>query len=197
MKGERGWKAKFLPVAGELVDLGGWGENDESNFRIAQNRELPRFLQQTVPTFGEGHLTVYCVLDTLQLHPSPSPSHFIADVSVSLANEAERHSFRMKALYQVGRCMHMCVFEDKELYQKTFGDDGKCNRFLRWRIQLLEKGIQQLSFRTRGINSMVHITNLKNYPRPGKRGLRQATKQALAIPEDNHPEFIARKVSLQ
>eukprot|EP01018_Ginkgo_biloba_P003072 Gb_38924 [translate_table: standard] len=100
-----GRKAKFLPVAGELVDLGGWGENDESNFRIAQNRELPRFLRQTVPTFGQGHLTVYRVLDALQLHPSPS--HLIADVLISLANEADRHSFRMKGSLPSG---HMYAY---------------------------------------------------------------------------------------
>eukprot|EP01018_Ginkgo_biloba_P034742 Gb_24818 [translate_table: standard] len=86
------------------------------------------------------------------------------------------------------------VFEDKELYQKTFGDDAKRDRFLRWRIQLLEKGIQQLSFRPGGVNSMVQITDLKNSPGPGKRGLRQATKQALAILQDNYPEFVARKI---
>ncbi|KAH9324480.1 hypothetical protein KI387_004658, partial [Taxus chinensis] len=86
------------------------------------------------------------------------------------------------------------VFQDKELYQKTFGDAEKCDRFLRWRIQLLEKGIQQLSFKPGGINSMVQITDLKNSPGPGKKGLRQATKKALDILQDNYPEFVARKI---
>uniref|UniRef100_A0A0D6R5X4 CRAL-TRIO domain-containing protein n=1 Tax=Araucaria cunninghamii TaxID=56994 RepID=A0A0D6R5X4_ARACU len=86
------------------------------------------------------------------------------------------------------------VFQDKELYQKTFGDAEKCDRFLRWRIRLLEKGIQQLSFKPGGINSMVQITDLKNSPGPGKKGLRQATKKALDILQDNYPEFVARKI---
>eukprot|EP01018_Ginkgo_biloba_P032965 Gb_29964 [translate_table: standard] len=81
----------------------------------------------------------------------------------------------------------------RALYQKTFGDDAKRDRFLRWRIQLLEKGIQQLSFRAGGVNSMVQTTDHKNSPGAGKRGLQQATKQALAILQDNYPEFVARK----
>lgn len=86
------------------------------------------------------------------------------------------------------------VFQDKETYQKSFGDAEKCDRFLRWRIQLLEKGIQQLSFKPGGINSMVQITDLKNSPGPGKKNLRQATQKALDIFQDNYPEFVARKI---
>ena len=87
------------------------------------------------------------------------------------------------------------VFQDKELYQKTFGTEEKRQRFLRWRVQLLEKGIQQLSFSPGGVNSMVQITDLKNSPGPGKKELRQATKQALDLLQDNYPEFVARKVN--
>lgn len=86
------------------------------------------------------------------------------------------------------------VFQDKELYQKTFGTEEKRQRFLRWRVQLLEKGIQQLSFSPGGVNSMVQITDLKNSPGPGKKELRQATKQALDLLQDNYPEFVARKI---
>jgi hypothetical protein len=86
------------------------------------------------------------------------------------------------------------VFQDKELYQKTFGTEEKRQRFLRWRVQLLEKGIEQLSFSPGGVNSMVQITDLKNSPGPGKKELRQATKQALDLLQDNYPEFVARKI---
>eukprot|EP00252_Welwitschia_mirabilis_P001965 TRINITY_DN11931_c0_g1_i1.p1 TRINITY_DN11931_c0_g1~~TRINITY_DN11931_c0_g1_i1.p1 ORF type:complete len:627 (+),score=124.50 TRINITY_DN11931_c0_g1_i1:359-2239(+) len=90
------------------------------------------------------------------------------------------------------------VFQDKELYEKTFGDSEKCDRFLRWRIQLLEKEIvNQLSFKPGGVNSMVQITDLKNSPSPLlNKGLRQVTRQALAILQDNYPEFVARKIFL-
>lgn len=84
------------------------------------------------------------------------------------------------------------AFQNKELYQKTLSDAG--DRFLRWRIQLLEKEIQKLSFNPGGINSMVQITDLKNTPGPAQWGLRQVTKKALAILQDNYPEFVARKI---
>lgn len=84
------------------------------------------------------------------------------------------------------------AFQNKELYLKTINDAG--DRFLRWRIQLLEKEIQKLSFNPGGIHSMVQITDLKNTPGPAKWGLRQVTKKALTILQDNYPEFVARKI---
>ncbi|PKA47962.1 Patellin-3 [Apostasia shenzhenica] len=86
-------------------------------------------------------------------------------------------------------------FQDQELYSKAFGDEKKREKFLRWRIQLLEKGIRQrLGFSPAGICSMVQVTDLKNVLGPGKRELRQATKKALALLQDNYPEFVAKQV---
>lgn len=87
-------------------------------------------------------------------------------------------------------------FQDRELYAKAFGDEEKRQKFLRWRIQFLEKGIkQQLDFSPQGVCTMVQITDLKNVPGPGKKELRQATKKALALLQDNYPEFVAKQVS--
>lgn len=88
------------------------------------------------------------------------------------------------------------VFQDNELYQKTFGDEAKRDKFLRWRVQLLEKGIQQhLSFSPGGISSMVQITDLKNSAATlGKKELKQAADQILTILQDNYPEFVAKKI---
>ncbi|CAL9070066.1 unnamed protein product [Musa banksii] len=84
-------------------------------------------------------------------------------------------------------------FHDKELYEKTFGDADKRRKFLKWRIQYLEKGIREkLDFSPGGISSMVQVTDLKNSPRIGKH--RQVTKQAVTLLQDNYPEFIAKKV---
>nr|XP_010909148.1 patellin-3 [Elaeis guineensis] len=84
-------------------------------------------------------------------------------------------------------------FQNKELYAKAFGDEEKRQRFLKWRIQYLEKGIRsQLDFTPGGVCSMVQVTDLKNSPKLGKH--RQATRQALTILQDNYPEFIAKKV---
>ncbi|KAA8547176.1 hypothetical protein F0562_003615 [Nyssa sinensis] len=85
-------------------------------------------------------------------------------------------------------------FQNKELYQKTFSDEEKRLKFLRWRIQFLEKSIRKLDFSPGGISTIVQVNDLKNSPGPGKWELRQATKQALQLLQDNYPEFVAKQV---
>ncbi|XP_050238681.1 patellin-3-like [Mercurialis annua] len=86
------------------------------------------------------------------------------------------------------------AFQDKELYQNCFSDEEKRVKFLRWRIQFLEKSIRNLDFSPNGICTIVQVNDLKNSPGPAKRELRQATNQALAILQDNYPEFVAKQV---
>ncbi|KAK9293327.1 hypothetical protein L1049_021319 [Liquidambar formosana] len=85
-------------------------------------------------------------------------------------------------------------FQNKELYQKTFSDEEKRQKFLRWRIQFLERSIRKLDFSPGGISTIVQVNDLKNSPGPGKWELRQATKQALQLLQDNYPEFVAKQV---
>ncbi|PIN11418.1 Phosphatidylinositol transfer protein SEC14 [Handroanthus impetiginosus] len=85
-------------------------------------------------------------------------------------------------------------FQNKELYAKTFSDEEKRMKFLRWRIQFLERSIRKLDFSPGGINTIFQVSDLKNSPGPGKRELRIATKQALQILQDNYPEFVAKQV---
>ncbi|XP_052114892.1 patellin-3 isoform X1 [Arachis duranensis] len=86
-------------------------------------------------------------------------------------------------------------FENKELYQKTFSDEEKRQKFIRWRIQLLEKSVRKLDFSPRGISTIVQVNDLKNSPgQLSKRELRQATNQALQLLQDNYPEFVAKQV---
>ncbi|KAJ1387770.1 GOLD domain [Sesbania bispinosa] len=84
--------------------------------------------------------------------------------------------------------------QNKELYKKTFSDEEKREKFLRWRIQFLEKSIRKLDFNPGGICTIVQVNDLKNSPGPGKWELRQATKQALQLLQDNYPEFVAKQV---
>ncbi|XP_062227354.1 patellin-3-like [Phragmites australis] len=85
-------------------------------------------------------------------------------------------------------------FQDKDLYEKAFSDEDKRERFLKWRIQLLERGIlSKLDFAPSGICSMVQVTDLKNSP-PMLGKHRPVTRQAVALLQDNYPEFIAKKV---
>ncbi|KAE8673928.1 Patellin-2 [Hibiscus syriacus] len=85
-------------------------------------------------------------------------------------------------------------FQNKELYRKAFSDEDKRQNFLRWRIQFLEKSIRKLDFSPGGICTIVQINDLKNSPGLTKWELRQATKQALQLLQDNYPEFVARQV---
>ncbi|GMI83225.1 hypothetical protein like AT1G72160 [Hibiscus trionum] len=85
-------------------------------------------------------------------------------------------------------------FQNKELYQKAFSDEEKRLKFLRWRIQLLEKSIRKLDFSPGGVSTIFQVSDLKNSPGPGKRELRLATKQALQVLQDNYPEFVAKQV---
>ncbi|XP_051139693.1 patellin-3 [Andrographis paniculata] len=85
-------------------------------------------------------------------------------------------------------------FQNKKLYAETFSDEEKRRRFLRWRIQFLEKSIRKLDFSPGGVNTIFQVSDLKNSPGPGKRDLRIATKQALHVLQDNYPEFVAKQV---
>lgn len=86
------------------------------------------------------------------------------------------------------------VLNDEELYQKTFGSEEKRDFFLRWRFQLMERGIQKLELKPSGVTSLLQITDLKNSPGPAKKEARLAIKQAVGLLQDNYPEFMARNV---
>lgn len=87
-------------------------------------------------------------------------------------------------------------FQDKELYNNTFGDAEKRAKFLRWYIQLLEKNIRKFDFSPDSNCTIVQITDLKNLP--GlilfKKDFRLATNEALQLLQDNYPEFVAKQV---
>lgn len=85
-------------------------------------------------------------------------------------------------------------FSNKELYHNTFADEDKRTKFLRWRIQLLEKSIRNLDFSPDGISTFVQVNDLKNSPGFFAKELRQATNQALQLLQDNYPEFVAKQV---
>ncbi|CAN0864528.1 PATL6 [Linum grandiflorum] len=83
------------------------------------------------------------------------------------------------------------VFKDKELYEKVFGDDEKLKNFLRWRVQVLERGINLLHFKPNGVNSIIQVTDMKDMP---KKELRVASNHILSLFQDNYPEMAARKI---
>ncbi|KAF5747648.1 patellin-6 [Tripterygium wilfordii] len=83
------------------------------------------------------------------------------------------------------------VFRDKEMHERIFGDEEKLKKFLRWRVQVLERGIKLLHFKPGGINSLIQVTDLKDMP---KRELRAASNHVLSLFQDNYPEMVARKI---
>ncbi|KAG1371510.1 patellin-6 [Cocos nucifera] len=83
------------------------------------------------------------------------------------------------------------VFKDREMYDRVFGDGEKLKKFLRWRVQVMERGVRLLQLRPGGINSIIQVTDLKDMP---KRELRVASNQILSLFQDNYPEMVARKV---
>ncbi|KAL3844812.1 hypothetical protein ACJIZ3_002215 [Penstemon smallii] len=85
-------------------------------------------------------------------------------------------------------------FQSKQLYQNMFSDEEKRQRFLKWRVQFLEKSIRKLDFGPDGVSTIVQVNDLKNSPGPNKWELRQATKQGLQLLQDNYPEFVAKQV---
>ncbi|KAL7142947.1 hypothetical protein ABFS83_08G158600 [Erythranthe nasuta] len=86
------------------------------------------------------------------------------------------------------------VFDDEATYNKTFGTEASREKFLRWRLQLLEKEIRKLDFRHGGVSKLLQINDLKNAPGPSRRDLRLATKRAVGILQDNYPEFVSRNI---
>ncbi|XP_015902699.3 patellin-3 [Ziziphus jujuba] len=85
-------------------------------------------------------------------------------------------------------------FSNKELYQNTFGDEEKRSKFIKWRIQFLEKSIRKFNFDPTGISTIVQVNDLRNSPGLFKREHHHVTNQALQLLQDNYPEFVARQV---
>ncbi|XP_022847946.1 patellin-4-like [Olea europaea var. sylvestris] len=86
------------------------------------------------------------------------------------------------------------VLDNEEIYQKTLGNEEKREQFLRWRVQLMEKGIQKLEFKPGCVNSLVQINDLKNSPGASKKEVRAAVNKPIALLQDNYPEFVAKNI---
>ncbi|KAK1427593.1 hypothetical protein QVD17_16281 [Tagetes erecta] len=85
-------------------------------------------------------------------------------------------------------------YQNKELYNETFSTEEKRTKYLRWRIQFLEKSIRKLDFSPDGICTILQVFDFRNSPGPFKWELRQATNQAFQLFQDNYPEFVAKQV---
>ncbi|KAI3840763.1 hypothetical protein MKX03_006499 [Papaver bracteatum] len=87
------------------------------------------------------------------------------------------------------------AFKDKDIYQSMFGCvDNNSDKFVRWRVQCIERGIENLNFKDGGINSIVHITDLNASPGPDMKELHSASKKAITLLQDKYPEIVARNI---
>ena len=71
--------------------------------------------------------------------------------------------------------------------------DEKLKKFLRWGVQILERGIKLLHFKPGVFNSTIQVTNFKDVP---KKELRVASNQIISLFQGNYPKIVARKVKL-
>ena len=72
-------------IGGVVEELAFGGEDDETDFGIAEDGDLASFLEQARTPLREGHLPVDLVLYPLQLH-SPSPHSLSLSLSLSLSS---------------------------------------------------------------------------------------------------------------
>lgn len=66
---------------------------------------------------------------------------------------------------------------------------------VRWRVRMMEKGIGMLDFEPGQVVSLTQVVDLKDAPRPGKKGVRSVLKRVVDVLQDNYPEMVARTVS--
>ncbi|CAN1136758.1 PATL4 [Linum perenne] len=85
------------------------------------------------------------------------------------------------------------AFNDKALRTKVLGTEESREKFLRLKIQCLEKSIKQLSFKSGEANSIVQITDLKNFPVPVKE-LSSITKKIVTLFQTNYPGIINKNI---
>ncbi|CAO3608298.1 unnamed protein product [Cunninghamella blakesleeana] len=72
---------------------------------------------------------------------------------------------------------------------KVFGDTKK---FIRWRIQLMEKSVQLVDFIN--VDSMIQVHDYKGASLLGRSANAKAsTKELIQLMQDNYPEFLATK----
>ncbi|KAJ7977240.1 patellin-4-like [Quillaja saponaria] len=84
--------------------------------------------------------------------------------------------------------------KDKELHGKAYGTEENRDEFLRWRVQLMEKGIKHLEFKEGGVNSIVQIIDLKNVTGTGAKEFSSVSKKAIMLFQNNYPGLIHKNI---
>ncbi|KAK8960752.1 Patellin-4 [Platanthera guangdongensis] len=82
------------------------------------------------------------------------------------------------------------------VYEKAFGTKEKQERFLRWRVQFMERRID--SFKNRGdvYSGMVEVVDLKDLLCSSMKDLRSTVEKMIRIFQDNYPDFVVKNIFL-
>ncbi|XP_065874695.1 patellin-4-like [Euphorbia lathyris] len=87
------------------------------------------------------------------------------------------------------------AFKDKGLYKKVLGSEESRERFLRWKIQLMEKCATNISLKAgEEADSVLQITDFKNSPGPEMKELRSVIKKSFVLLSTNYPEFVYKNI---
>ncbi|MCO5576916.1 hypothetical protein L7F22_030737 [Adiantum nelumboides] len=87
-------------------------------------------------------------------------------------------------------CYNRNVFHNKEVCEKT-----QFNKFLRWRVQMMEQSIKtHLDFTPGGVQSFIQVIDLQNSP--GLLKGAQAMKKFISLLQDNYPELATKQIVL-
>ncbi|KDP26528.1 hypothetical protein JCGZ_17686 [Jatropha curcas] len=91
------------------------------------------------------------------------------------------------------------AFKDKGLYSRILGTEKSRERFLRWRIQFLEKSIKNLTFKAGEVDSILQIRDFKHdhlRPRTEMKELHDVSKKIFLLVQANYPEMIYKNAGV-
>ncbi|KAK8588382.1 hypothetical protein V6N13_087311 [Hibiscus sabdariffa] len=86
------------------------------------------------------------------------------------------------------------ALKDKQTQYKILESEEMRNKFLRWRVQYMEKAIQELEFEAGGTNSVVQIIDLKQSTRPTTKKLHSVFRKSWKLLQDHYPELIHQNI---
>ncbi|GKV49735.1 hypothetical protein SLEP1_g56471 [Rubroshorea leprosula] len=69
------------------------------------------------------------------------------------------------------------VLDSDKMHNKTLSTEEKWNRFLRWRVQVMEKRIQKLDFSPTWVSCFLELSDLKNTLGPSEKEVGLSAKQ--------------------
>lgn len=67
-------------------------------------------------------------------------------------------------------------------------------KFVRWRVQLMERAIRKLTFKPGGVDQVIEIMDLKNLSGPAAKEIRALSRKTVMLFQDHYPEIISNHV---